>query len=43
MNQVNEVNEAKLALREVLDHLEEACDADLWPLSKYWQILSPLL
>lgn len=37
------VNEAKHALREVLDHLEEACDADLWPLPKYWQLLSPLL
>ena len=31
----NQVNEAKHALREVLDHLEEACDADLWPLPKY--------
>ncbi|HEX9008896.1 MAG TPA: hypothetical protein VF804_00910, partial [Holophagaceae bacterium] len=39
----NKVNEAKHALREVLDHLEEACDADLWPLPKYWQLLSPLL
>ena len=39
----NNVNEAKHALREVLDHLEEACDADLWPLPKYWQLLSPLL
>lgn len=39
----NRVNEAKHALREVLDHLEEACDADLWPLPKYWQLLSPLL
>jgi len=38
-----QVNEAKHALREVLDHLEEACDADLWPLPKYWQLLSPLL
>ncbi|MBP1773884.1 MAG: glutamine synthetase type, partial [Holophagaceae bacterium] len=37
------VNEAKHALREVLDRLEEACDADLWPLPKYWQLLSPLL
>jgi len=39
----NQVNQAKHALREVLDHLEEACDADLWPLPKYWQLLSPLL
>ncbi|MBI1751004.1 MAG: glutamine synthetase III [Acidobacteria bacterium] len=37
------VNESKHALREVLDRLEEACDADLWPLPKYWQLLSPLL
>ncbi len=37
------VNEAKHALREVLDQLEEACDADLWPLPKYWQLLSPLV
>ncbi len=39
----NKVNLAKHALREVLDHLEEACDADLWPLPKYWQLLSPLV
>ncbi len=39
----HQVNQAKHALREVLDHLEEACDADLWPLPKYWQLLSPLL
>ena len=39
----NEVNESKHALREVLDTLEDACDADLWPLPKYWQLLSPLL
>ena len=39
----NEVNQAKHALREVLDALEDACDADLWPLPKYWQLLSPLL
>ncbi len=39
----NQVNQAKHALREVLDQLEEACDADLWPLPKYWQLLSPLL
>lgn len=39
----NKVNEAKHALREVLDHLEEACDADLWPLPKYWELLSPLV
>jgi glutamine synthetase len=39
----SKVNEAKHALREVLDHLEEACDADLWPLPKYWQLLSPLV
>lgn len=38
-----QVNEAKHALREVLDSLEEACDADLWPLPKYWQLLSPLV
>lgn len=37
------VNESKHALREVLDRLEEACDADLWPLPKYWQLLSPLV
>jgi glutamine synthetase len=37
------VNEAKHALREVLDQLEEACDADLWPLPKYWELLSPLV
>ncbi len=39
----NQVNQAKHALREVLDLLEEACDADLWPLPKYWQLLSPLV
>lgn len=38
-----EVNESKHALREVLDALEDACDADLWPLPKYWQLLSPLV
>ena len=37
------VNQSKHALREVLDHLEEACDADLWPLPKYWQLLAPLV
>jgi glutamine synthetase len=37
------VNEAKHALREVLDQLEEACDAERWPLPKYWQLLSPLV
>ncbi|MBK8571837.1 MAG: glutamine synthetase III [Geothrix sp.] len=39
----NEVNQSKHALREVLDALEDACDADLWPLPKYWQLLSPLV
>jgi glutamine synthetase len=39
----NQVNESKHALREVLDQLEEACDADLWPLPKYWELLSPLV
>jgi len=39
----NEVNQSKHALREILDALEDACDADLWPLPKYWQLLSPLL
>jgi len=39
----NSVNQSKHALREVLDLLEEACDADLWPLPKYWQLLSPLV
>ncbi|NWJ41467.1 MAG: glutamine synthetase III [Geothrix sp.] len=38
-----DVNQSKHALREVLDALEDACDADLWPLPKYWQLLSPLL
>lgn len=38
-----EVNQSKHALREVLDALEDACDADLWPVPKYWQLLSPLL
>jgi len=37
------VNESKHALRETLDALEDACDADLWPLPKYWQLLAPLL
>jgi len=37
------VNQAKHALRESLDQLEDACDADLWPLPKYWQLLSPLV
>jgi glutamine synthetase len=37
------VNGAKHRLREVLDELEEACDADLWPLPKYWELLSPLV
>jgi len=39
----NEVNQSKHALREVLDALEDACDADLWPLPKYWQLLAPLV
>ncbi len=39
----NRVNQAKHALRETLDALEDACDADLWPLPKYWQLLSPLV
>jgi len=39
----NSVNQSKHALREVLDQLEEACDADLWPLPKYWQLLAPLV
>jgi glutamine synthetase len=39
----SKVNQAKHALREVLDALEDACDADLWPLPKYWQLLSPLV
>ena len=38
-----QVNQSKHALREVLDQLEDACDADLWPLPKYWQLLSPLV
>ena len=37
------VNQAKHALRETLDTLEDACDADLWPLPKYWQLLAPLV
>jgi glutamine synthetase len=37
------VNESKHALREVLDALEDACDADLWPLPKYWELLAPLV
>jgi glutamine synthetase len=37
------VNQSKHALRDVLDQLEEACDADLWPLPKYWQLLAPLV
>jgi glutamine synthetase len=37
------VNQAKHALREVLDGLEEACDADLWPLPKYRELLAPLV
>jgi glutamine synthetase len=39
----NEVNQSKHALREVLDALEDACDADLWPLPKYWELLAPLV
>jgi glutamine synthetase type III len=38
-----EVNQAKQALREVLDGLEEACDADLRPLPKYRELLAPLV
>jgi len=38
-----EVNQSKHALRETLDALEDACDADLWPLPKYWQLLAPLV
>lgn len=37
------VNQAKHTLREVLDALEDACDADLWPLPKYWELLAPLV
>jgi glutamine synthetase len=37
------VNESKHALRETLDALEDACDADLWPLPKYWELLAPLV
>jgi glutamine synthetase len=39
----SQVNQSKHALRETLDALEDACDADLWPLPKYWQLLSPLV
>jgi glutamine synthetase len=33
---------AQNALRETLDALEEACDARLWPLPKYREMLGPL-
>jgi glutamine synthetase type III len=33
---------AQQALREVLDALEESCNARLWPLPKYREMLAPL-
>ncbi len=38
-----EVREAQASLREALDALEEGCDADLWPLPKYRELLAPLV
>lgn len=37
-----EVLPACQALREVLDSLEDQCDARLWPLPKYRELLAPL-
>ncbi len=33
---------AQAALREILDALEDQCDARLWPLPKYREMLAPL-
>ena len=38
----SEVLPACQALREVLDGLEDQCDARLWPLPKYRELLAPL-
>ena len=38
----HQVRRAQDELRDVLDSLEESCDADLWPLPKYREMLAPL-
>ena len=38
----HQVRQAQDDLRDVLDTLEESCDADLWPLPKYREMLAPL-
>ena len=38
----HQVRQAQDDLRNVLDTLEESCDADLWPLPKYREMLAPL-
>jgi glutamine synthetase len=36
------VRDAMDSLRDVLDALEEGCNAEFWPLPKYRDLLSPL-
>ena len=38
----HQVRQAQDDLRDVLDTLEESCDADLWPVPKYRELLAPL-
>ncbi|MBL0210211.1 MAG: glutamine synthetase III [Holophagaceae bacterium] len=38
----HQVRHAQDELRDVLDSLEESCDADLWPVPKYREMLAPL-
>jgi glutamine synthetase len=38
----HQVRQAQDDLRDVLDSLEESCDADLWPVPKYREMLAPL-
>ncbi len=38
----HQVRHAQDELRDVLDTLEESCDADLWPVPKYREMLAPL-
>jgi glutamine synthetase len=39
----HQVRNAQESLREILDSLEERCDADYWPLPKYRELLAPLV
>jgi glutamine synthetase len=38
----HQVRQAQDDLRDVLDSLEESCDADLWPIPKYREMLAPI-